>query len=58
MILRHSLALTLTLALSSAAANASPQAYVLTVAGQFGTMDLSTGALTPIARASQSAAEG
>jgi hypothetical protein len=48
MILHRKLALALTLALSTVAANASPLAYVLTVAGQFGTMDLSSGTLTPI----------
>jgi hypothetical protein len=48
MFLRHSLALVLTLTFSSAAANASPLAYVLTVSGLFGTVDLSTGVLTPI----------
>jgi hypothetical protein len=48
MILRRKLALALTLALSTAAANADPLVYVLGGSGQFGTMNLSTGSFTAI----------
>jgi hypothetical protein len=48
MILRRKLVLALTLALSTAAANADPLVYVLGGSGQFGTMNLSTGSFTPI----------
>ena len=48
MILRRKLVLALTLALSTAAANADPLVYILGDSGQFGTMNLSTGSFTPI----------
>jgi len=48
MILHRKLVLALTLALSTAAANADPLVYVLGGSGQFGTMNLSTGSFTPI----------
>jgi PEP-CTERM motif len=48
MILQHKLALALTLALSTAAANADNLVYVLGDGGQFGTVNLSTGSFTPI----------
>ncbi len=48
MILQHKLALALTLALTAAAAKASPIVYTLGDGGQFGTVNLSTGAFTPI----------
>ncbi len=48
MILRHKLALALTLALTAAAAKADPIVYILGDSGQFGTVNLSTGSFTPI----------
>jgi hypothetical protein len=48
MILQHKLALALTLALSTAAANADNLVYVLGGSGAFGTMNLATGSFTPI----------
>jgi hypothetical protein len=48
MILQHKLALALTLALTAAAAKADPMVYTLGDGGQFGTINLSTGAFTPI----------
>src|SRR5947209_11397838 len=48
MTFHHTLALALTLALTTSAANADPVVYASYDSGQFGTVNLSTGGFTPI----------